>query len=609
MASSLRAESTGSSRLARYLVFAGLAVALSIAPVVFVPGLYDDFTLPKQSAVFVAAALILLGLGIDGFSFAGGRLIGITLGLWVAALIVGELAAIDRAGSLLGVYQYRKGFLTQLSYVVVFAGALHFSASGQPRVTLLLPLVGLGGAFAYTAIQATGNDPVAWWVDTSDRAIGTIGNANELAAFAVMSLATCAGVLATTWRWRFGAVAVIGAVVGFIVLEAESRSGLGALGVFVLVLVATWWVAGNPFRDLARPGAALAAGFACGLLMSAAAGGLAGSADRVHDGIDGQDPGGSTRFSLWQGAFEVIKGHPFTGAGPDGLYLGFPVERPADLGGAFESYDLVAQSSHNYVLDTAANFGLPGLASLFALVSVVAVSSVRHARQRPTRGTESSPLPFAWAALTAYGALTLLNPISLAAHILFWGTLADTVSRGEPVRGSTRRLPPAGGAALAAPFVAGALYLAVQLPRADMEANRAWEDFDAQRFEQAATLYESAGEIVPFERQHASMRARALLAAAVAQPGLHLIRADAAYADLASRFGLASGDALDVAAIKIMLGDGAGARGSIDQALALNPHGVAMESYTSDLRRAVEEGGTLRYSQQDHWTYIVPTVK
>jgi len=34
-----------------------------------------------------------------------------------------------------------------------------------------------------------------------------------------------------------------------------------------------------------------------------------------------------------------------------------------------------------------------------------------------------------------------------------------------------------------------------------------------------------------------------------------------------------------------------------------------MESYTSDLRRAVEEGGTLRYSQQDHWTYIVPTVK
>ena len=142
-----------------------------------------------------------------------------------------------------------------------------------------------------------------------------------------------------------------------------------------------------------------------------------------------------------------------------------------------------------------------------------------------------------------------------------------------------------------------------------MEANRAWEDFDAQRFEQAATLYESAGEIVPFERQHASMRARALLAAAVAQPGLHLTPADAAYANLATRFGLASGDALDVAAIKIMLGDGAGARRSIDQALALNPDGVAMESYTSDLRRAVEEGGTLRYSQQDHWTYIVPTVK
>ena len=90
-------------------------------------------------------------------------------------------------------------------------------------------------------------------------------------------------------------------------------------------LVAAWGVAKNPVRALVRPAAALAAGLACGAVMSAAAGGLAGSADRVHDGIDGQDPGGSTRFSLWQGAFEVIKGHPFTGAGPDGLYLGFPV--------------------------------------------------------------------------------------------------------------------------------------------------------------------------------------------------------------------------------------------------------------------------------------------
>jgi len=583
---------------------AGLAVALVGTPAVFAQGLYDDFTLAKQASLLVAAALILVSMALDGGRLPAPRFVLMALAAWALLVVASQVVAVDWRGSVLGVYQYRQGFLTQLAYLVLFVAALRAGAAGQGRAVALLPAGGLAAVFAYTTLQATNNDPIEWWLDTSDRAIGTIGNANELAAYAVVALAACAPILA--WRsWlRLPAAGAVAAAVSFVIFESESRSGIGALVLAGLVLPAAWWLAGNPFRALRRPGIALAGGVAAGIALSVAAGGLAGSASRVEGGIAGSDAGGSTRVSLWRGTIEVIKARPLLGAGPDGLYLEFPVHRPEDLGGAYDSYDLVAQSSHNYALDAAANYGLPGLAALVVLVVICAWRSVSRTRKQRAALGGLRAEPYLWAPLVAYGALTMLNPISIAAHALFFVLLG--LLAAEPVRAARQSAKPL-RLAVAAVFapVAGVLALiAVLLPLADMEANRGWEDLDGGRFESAATHYDRAAVRMPFARHYAQKHAEAWLAAAVAGGPTELNQAKRAYEELDRDFGLTAGDALGLAAAEAMLGEDDAARAHIARALELNPFGVAMEDYTRQMLQAIDGEAVLRYSQKDRWTYL-----
>src|SRR5687768_6157945 len=129
-----------------------------------------------------------------------------------------------------------------------------------PYTTLfrsLLPLAGLGGVFVYTLVQATGNDPFEWWLDTSDRAIGTIGNANELAAYAIIALTAIAPWANRRDRRSLVTAGAVAAASSFIIFEAESRSGIGAIVLFVLLLPAAWFVARAPWRELPRPAAAV----------------------------------------------------------------------------------------------------------------------------------------------------------------------------------------------------------------------------------------------------------------------------------------------------------------------------------------------------------------
>lgn len=264
------------------------------------------------------------------------------------------------------------------------------------------------------------------------------------------------------------------------ILQSESRSGLGALALYLALLPVSWFVARNPWKAL-RPGAAVVAGFTAGAALSLAVGSLPDTAERVHGGVMGADAGGSTRLALWKGTVKVIEAEPLHGAGPDGLFLAFPVHRPADLGGAFESYNLVAQSSHNLVLDTAANYGLPALAALAALVGLASANSVRQVRKRA--GGAVSSAPWTWSALAAYGTLTLLNPVSLAPQAAFFVALGMLAADGQ-VGGARRNtaVSPALRLVAVAPALLAALFLAVRLPLADYRANQGWEDYTTKRF-------------------------------------------------------------------------------------------------------------------------------
>ncbi|MEO6397868.1 MAG: O-antigen ligase family protein, partial [Tepidiformaceae bacterium] len=511
----------------RSLISLGVLIALAITPAIFAPALYDDFTLPKQASILVAAACILAGLAMEGEFLPRHRAARLLLLGWVALLVVSFATGIDRRGSLLGYYQYRQGLLTQFGFVALFLGAVSLARRPTAAWPAFAGLLGLGCVTFYTAVQSLGLDPVNWWTDTSVRAIGTIGNANELGAYAVIALAFCALGQGRSPRAEMTITTFVAACSAFILLESESRSGLLALAVAFVAYPIGSVVIRQPWRAWSRRWLLLACGIAVGALLSLAAGGAAGTASRVQTGLHQQEASGSTRMELWKGTLATISESPLSGFGPDGLHLAFPRYRPADLGGAFLDYDLVAQSSHNAVLDIAANEGLPALVAIVALLALVAVRSVRH--ERTSRG--DSGVPFLWAALAGYVALTMLNPVSLAAHALFFllaGTLLGRSERPLP-QPLAPKVPARARLLLASPAVVALVAIAILLPTADFVANRAWEHYARGEFATAAGYYKSASKLLPFERSYAESVADSWLAAGVTEGRPALLKSVSAY--------------------------------------------------------------------------------
>lgn len=575
-----------------------MVVALAGIPAVFWEPLYDDFTLPKQAVLLVAGSVAAAAFGWGGWwRTVPSWLLALGAG-WVVVVVASAALGLDWRGSVLGYYQYRQGLVTQLAYLGLFAGGWALAVQGAWRV-FLGGLVGMAAALVYTAIQAAGADPFTWWIDTSERAFGTIGNANELSAFAVVAMGLTAFL---PRRWFVPGAALVWGAALFMVLEAESRSGLVAVGLFLALLPLARRVARAPSAPLWRAMPAVVISLGAVTAASLFAGGLEGTAARVTGEATVAEHGGSTRIALWRGTLDVIAERPILGTGPDGLHLGFPRWRPANLGGAYREYDLVAQSSHNSLLDIAATTGLSGLLVLGSLVVCTSVASVRSFRR--SGGGSGPDWSIAWAALAAYGALTLVNPISLAAHAVFFSLLGAMAGDALARRGHERRS--FGGLAVGGLVTAGALPIAVMLPLADVRAQAGWEAFASGRFASAAQEYRAAGRMIPFERDYARREAVALVAAA-SEDMERLPEAEQALRRFDRRFGFAAGDAFNLAAV--LVGEErpeAEVKSAVARAVRLNPHGYATAAYAATVMRAAHLGGVLVFDGEDRWTYVVP---
>ena len=161
--------------------------------------------------------------------------------------------------------------------------------------------------------------------------------------------------------------------------------------------------------------------------------------------------------------------------------------------------------------------------------------------------------------------------------------------------------------ALVAPATAGLLVVAVMLPVGDFRANAAWGAFARGEFALAANRYGDAAGIDPLERHYQRREAEAWLAAGAGGDPDALHRAEAALQRLDEGFGFSYGEAIALATARIGLREAPDRiLPVIERALSLNPHGVAMESYTATLRSAAALGGTLEYSERDRWVHVVP---
>lgn len=596
------AQSVGKLRVsAVFLRFDVLLAAFVVAiAIVFAPSLYDDFTLPKQMLLLLWAGVSLVLLTFQpGRILPADRTIKLAFLALIAVTTISFLLSKDIRGSLLGYYQYRQGYLSQVAALVLFLAGIHLARKYSLNPLLWSGLAGLAAVCGYAALQKTGNDPFRWWLDVTDRPFGTIGNSNELAAYLVIAFAF-GGVLADlAGRWRAIGLTCLAATLTFTMLLSESRSGLlAALAIAVAFPIASA-IVGIPRRSVITSAAIMLVGVVLGVGLSLPLGAPEGTAARIESGIldsdrsvaaGAADSSVSTRLALAHGTVLAVAEAPLFGHGPDSLYLAFSESRPPGLGGIYQVEDLVVQSSHNWLLDVAANQGLLGLGSLLLFLGLVAQRSLRHEWKRG-----ALEVPYIWSALVAYMCMAVLNQVSVGPHAIFFlllGVIVGRTETGAAVQARSRALT----RSLVYPLrltsflaLGGLAVLATLALWADLEADRAWAAMVNHRFAESAEHYTRAGQLNLFERVYRQGEASAWAAAGACRSDAAMVRrAERTLTAYTSRFTPSDEDLLNLAKVRIALGEPPErVEPLLAEAKRRNPEGIVIDFLVERYREAL----------------------
>jgi O-antigen ligase len=416
--------------------------AIVILPLVFVPGIDDGYALPKAVALrlmAIAGVALFLGYVVTGGSLtrnADLRLDVPLLGL-VGLMAAATVASVDPGQSLAGEpYQYQ-GLVTGSAYVGAFyAARLSLGTSSGVR-SILQAIAGTGAVVAIYAIaQQLGYDPF-WSGPPDDRAISSVGQANDLAAYLDLVVVASLGLAARAGRT--GRI-VLGAniVVTIIALGLTfSRGGYLALGAVVLI----WLLPGVRSVVTRRRGAIalLAAGAALAIVIATPA--TRGTLERVVDRATGATDLGEgsihMHLDLWRVGLQVALEHPALGTGPETFPIVFrpyldqvlPPDRARNLA------RFRAESPHNELIGVAAEIGFPAAAiyiTFLVMCAFVAGKAALHASDRLRRTIALVVL----ATLATHVITTFFMTPEISTSALFWVIIGAGLGAIRPSAGA-----------------------------------------------------------------------------------------------------------------------------------------------------------------------------
>lgn len=335
---------------------------------------------------------------------------------------LGQLTAFN-PGGLAGVLQ---AVLIPLTGLLLFRMASRALAVERARARFERAfLLGCMVAAAAPILQWLFLDPTVRPDRGSDESVGLVGwfhDPHSFAAYLVLAIGFLLGVAAERRQlgsrhgpqvdWRLAAG--VAAWLFVLVLFTNSRSGLGAALVCLTVFVVLVWLLGDPdlapgrrrlrFRIAAATALALVV-LAAGLVFSPAVRGVAYGGlsklgnPRMWELLRPEGPEHPLfvrRALLWTKARELTGEHPVWGSGPRGFVesdVPPPAEELARIEAAYgpEELRLVllevnTENAHNYFLQYGAEFGIPALFSLLALLAVVLGVTLRYALRRAAAG-------------------------------------------------------------------------------------------------------------------------------------------------------------------------------------------------------------------------------
>ncbi len=223
------------------LVTSSLAV-----PLTFSVAQPDVFALPKTLvagalAAMLAALLTVRWLAIGRPTHLPRSALAAALAFYLTWSVIATAFAIDQTQALVGERLQYQGLIATMSYAVFFLGALATVRTPQRRRLLLLSIAaGAVLVSTYAIFQRLGLDPI-WPYLPYGRVFSTIGQANALGAYLVLTVALTLGI-PTVERWpaRLLLVAAIALMLAALALTFSRGGYLGLLTSAIVFAVVLW---------------------------------------------------------------------------------------------------------------------------------------------------------------------------------------------------------------------------------------------------------------------------------------------------------------------------------------------------------------------------------
>jgi O-antigen ligase len=388
------------SRSFLLLGWALVVLHLALSPLLFSSHTLETFEYPKAQLLLLAALLLgAIGLSaaieqvsvkdlkqrcLSWLRILAGNPMHLGVGLFLVSALLSTIASASPHTSWYGHPESHAGLRTIFAGVALFVATFAVCRS-RSAVRWLLGAATAGGAIAcaYGWLQYCRLDPIAW-ERAADlhghlRPFATLGHANHLAAFLVMTLPI---MLYFTWqaatqkRWLIGAVLAIVALgsLAMILITLSRGAWLALAGVAIFGLVMSW----RRFSKLRAGGKGIVIAAAVVLAV------VFVTQEEVQQRLFnlGHSP---ARLMVWQASWQIFLDHPILGAGVDTFQLVFPAYRPP---GHWEvDGGTTPARAHNLVLQVLATQGVVGMAALLILGFGLVRQGLRawhlHANQRP----------------------------------------------------------------------------------------------------------------------------------------------------------------------------------------------------------------------------------
>jgi O-antigen ligase/predicted negative regulator of RcsB-dependent stress response len=400
------------------------------------PLTYDQFDIIK---VFVMRACALVGVGAWAFSFflRGGTLRRTKADWLILAfltwVLISSFFSISPATAIFGKYRRFEGFLSFLTYAIVFFLIVQM-VDRPSRIRSIAHTLVVSGAVVsgYGMLQFLGLDPVNWGAQLPfefNRAFSTYGNPDLLGGYLIFPLAISLAMALSDKRqvWRgvyWGAFVLTGLCWGASFVRGAWIGG----GVALVVLAIAAIVARAPWGAVDWWATGLTGVFGAAFVARSmqATNEVLNIGVRIASTFQLSSGSAVTRFQIWSAAIRAIKERPVFGFGADTFRLVFPHTKPLEYvksGG----YLSVADNVHNYPLQLAAGIGIPGFLLLYGLFGWILYLGVPNAFARD-RGGERFIIAGFWAAAVGYIMHLMFGLSVTGCTVYLWLSMAVIVA-------------------------------------------------------------------------------------------------------------------------------------------------------------------------------------